>query len=1161
MNGRLLALGVLCLIAAAPCRMAHAAVVTHTNVEDFLPGLSDGLAVPVFENAIAATGPRNGAVAVVPQPGASIISDDFTYADQTAAEAAGWGFFIGEPMPVPPSAFVFNPSPGSMRMSVGRTQDFHNPAVGGQKSPILAYRNEPVDGDFMVETKLTFAEPRQRERSVGIIIASYGDDFAPLIIDDSMRYIAAAVEGPDVLISGMRAYPGTWPQLSVTGSHTATSYIIRVVKRGQYVYTYFRASESQPWVFHYWFKVPKELSGDPLRPLLVGLYAKSWGGKNAADDIQNIDFDYFRVNRIAPNFTGVYTNVMDAGINAHWSTFSLATHSMQGLRLQMRTGNTLSAGTLTDAGPFVGPDGTADTYFEDNTAMKVPNPDGKRYLEYKLLLDQTPANLPATAISLSGYYQPAPFKASIVSDEAEWGSGGSGLSVQTGGGDLSLTRTLVVHDEFSGSSLGPEWSFRPGNPSAVPPGDYTLTERPGFVRLKVGFPQDLYGGDNDLGGVAVLRTIPAGLTDYEVETEVQMETQQNRASALLLWSGTDDFAGIALARRNFLHWDIGTLGDAILGNGFGPAPTSFYGTNRMQLRISKVGQFLTMSYRDAAGPSPSWRTLFTWNASKSATGGVDWVPTHVALLAKSYDGAQVDRDLVDVDYDYLKISSLAVTGTKDIPVALPAEYTPDALLIYGENAPASAAKFQIQEPGGAWVGPDGTTGSFFTVDEPKIPASLANQATANIRATLNGQQVTGMPYIHALGVQYAVPGAAIVRDTNAADFTGAKLGIDTSVPGLITGMMELGAANVEEFNTTPSGWLFSDVNPGGPLPTSAFTGSAAQLTIPRVVDSWGSGDALTKPRAFLYRDQILTGDYEVEARVTFVEPRQGNRHGGIALVAARPEGTGKDDKIDVTNVLMFGPYQLNGMRFLRFVNNTVGDLGPIGWTGESFYIRMRKVGDNFTGFAKVNASDPWIQVEQTTHPNLANAYVGFLAKSWPLGGETAPQTYSFDYLTVTPIVATSGTYESRVFDLGATGLFPTVGTLGGNAANVRIQWRAADSAATLEAEPWIGPDGTNATTYSGTYQGFLPASVSGKRYYQYRATLPVSSSLNDLALMGLTVGPPSPLDNAIAALRIAGGLKSLEAADLTRLDVVKGDSADKVELTDAVSLARTALGL
>lgn len=58
-----------------------------------------------------------------------------------------------------------------------------------------------------------------------------------------------------------------------------------------------------------------------------------------------------------------------------------------------------------------------------------------------------------------------------------------------------------------------------------------------------------------------------------------------------------------------------------------------------------------------------------------------------------------------------------------------------------------------------------------------------------------------------------------------------------------------------------------------------------------------------------------------------------------------------------------------------------------------------------------------------------------------------------------------------------------------------------------------------------------------------------------------TLTVPINRDDSIRALRIAGGMITATADDRTRLDVLKGASAGKIDIGDAVQLLRTAVGL
>lgn len=87
----------------------------------------------------------------------------------------------------------------------------------------------------------------------------------------------------------------------------------------------------------------------------------------------------------------------------------------------------------------------------------------------------------------------------------------------------------------------------------------------------------------------------------------------------------------------------------------------------------------------------------------------------------------------------------------------------------------------------------------------------------------------------------------------------------------------------------------------------------------------------------------------------------------------------------------------------------------------------------------------------------------------------------------------SGTIESRIFGDGSTERnFNTIEwneNIDCVACNVQIQVRSATNLVDLASAPYIGPDGTSATSYEAPTGDLLPLSSIGDTYVQYLATL------------------------------------------------------------------------
>ena len=1174
---------------------AMAGTITHTNLPDFQNGLSDGIVQVMQETGTGI--PPSGAVGVMPGLGASVINDDFNYTT-VASAAANYLFLMPNTadhaeLATFPSEYLFSgdtptapeataPAAGVLRVHSSRNQDFYNAGLVGQKTPLLVINKTILTGDFVAETKFTIKQPRETNNQrfdglyIGLPAATDVGQATDVPLDNSTLYLATGVSRDPVNRAASRAriYPGVdngFPVNYTTTEYPGLTWYVRIVKRGAYFFTYLKNAETAPWTFHQWFKIPGMASAPGL---VVGLLAVSWGGTNpTAVQYQDDDFEYLKVNRIGA-VAGSFTNVFDAGMSADWQTVALNTSSKQGTKYQLRAGNTLAGGTLTDAGTFAGPDGTTATFFTDDAAQVVSNANAKRYLEYKLLLDAgtppsandtiDPTNLPAFLRSISATFGPAGLTAKLLTNRADFGADAGGIQTQPGDGDVSLLRTEVFRDDFASTTLDAAWTFDPGytllDPAVV--GDYSLSERPGYFRMKVGYPQDYYVGTIKLGGVRLLRNLPASVdaNNFEIETEVNLETQGGRMASLIMWMGPNDYMGIALARRFADTYELGAIEDTVLNNGAPDTIIYNYGSNTLQLRVAKQGTRVTLSFRDPNSVSPSWRVLSSRDTTALATGGADFLPIQIGFLGKSYQLA--DEGTFNYDYNYLRASNLAATGQKDITITLPAGIHPDAVEAFGDNLNSQDLKTQVQDPGGTFVGPDGTSSTFFTVNEPKMPAGLDGITASAIRLSLGSTPASGMPYAHVLGIQYATGSNRVARDTNAADFTAGTLknGVDTTtIPGVVTPTVGTGASQREDFSAATTGWLFS-FNPVG-TSSYSFTDNPgfARVNSVALSDTWAGGTSAEKPRIMLYNSTPVTGDFEIETYVNFPEGRGDWRNQGLAIIQTAA-GAQPDLSLDMTNLIAFGPYRTDALFMLHADNNIYGDGGLGAFTDNAYYLRLRKTGNVFTGFASTDGVNYTTVVSYTLSHAMPSMYVGFFAKSWAVANTVMPtQVTDYDYFKFSPLT-TTGLFESRVLDLGATGLTLISDTLGGNSAAAKLQYRAADTSGALAALPYLGPDGTSATTYAANSSAILTG-VSG-RYVQYRATLPAGSRINDVAVFGSASAtvPLSRLD-AVSALRIAGGLQAASLTDTARLDVVKGASAGRIGLEDAVSILRTVNGL
>jgi hypothetical protein len=838
----------------------------------------------------------------------------------------------------------------------------------------------------------------------------------------------------------------------------------------------------------------------------------------------------------------------------------------------------------------VGPDNTAATFYQGDVANILPAAtQGKRYLEYKLFMDAVNAtpdhasiiNLPSVVMNVKATYQPAPVAANILTSKPDFGADTGNVAVQNGDGDLGLTRTVVFRDDFDnntspvGDMTNPadtsDWVFDAGthnlDPSVV--GNYSWNGNTGsdgqavpgpagWMRIETGYMQDIYGGAKG-GGVRMFHTL-GGRTDFEVETEVNVETQSNRMAGLYLWMNDSNFIGISAARRFPDTAQVGLEDDAIINNNFFTPDMIYtnYGTNHVFLRITKKGQIITLSYRDA--DSPTWRVHRVYNTAGMASGGSDFVPVLAGLMAKSFDHA--DRDTKFADFNYFQISTVADTGSRDLNFTLPAGATPDTLIALSDDA--DSLSYQVKDSNGNFVGPDGTAGSTFTPNQSRLPASVHGPNIV-ARATFSGTNPAGTPYLHAFGVQYA--NGPVARDSNVADFTAGltKSGVNvTDQPGTVFPEPALGTPIYQQdFSSSPADWLFSNNWNGKSTPssTATFTGGNAELAVATPTDTWAPGAANDKPRVFLYRNTPVTGDFQIDTKITFPAGRDTNRNSGIGVIQAQ-DGATPDFNLDMTNVMNFGPYTLDNVGYLAMLhgdNNNFGDAPHIpdlpGYTPDVYCLSVQKIGNTFTGFASTDGVTYTNVVSYTFAHNFTNMYVGLFSKAW---GGTGSNVMDFDAFKFTPLI-TTGTFESRHLDLGASaaGLTPLV-TSDGNTSGVKLQFRAADTEADLASATYAGPDGTTATFYSGTYAGPLTG-LAGKRWFQYKATISAGNILNDVGVVGAN-SSTLPLSRADVAtvLKIAAGIQSATSSDKSRYDM-NGDNS--IDLADAARALRSVNGL
>jgi hypothetical protein len=124
----------------------------------------------------------------------------------------------------------------------------------------------------------------------------------------------------------------------------------------------------------------------------------------------------------------------------------------------------------------------------------------------------------------------------------------------------------------------------------------------------------------------------------------------------------------------------------------------------------------------------------------------------------------------------------------------------------------------------------------------------------------------------------------------------------------------------------------------------------------------------------------------------------------------------------------------------------------------------------------------------------------------------------------------------------------TFGVVSFGSGTIGYRWRR--NGQDLDDRP--GLTGTHAATLRIAAVTTLDAGVYDARVY---------NECESVYSNAATLSVPLHRDDAVRALRIAGGLTPASADDRARLDVVGGASSGSVDLSDATRLLRTVMGL
>jgi hypothetical protein len=198
----------------------------------------------------------------------------------------------------------------------------------------------------------------------------------------------------------------------------------------------------------------------------------------------------------------------------------------------------------------------------------------------------------------------------------------------------------------------------------------------------------------------------------------------------------------------------------------------------------------------------------------------------------------------------------------------------------------------------------------------------------------------------------------------------------------------------------PSPWVAQDINvAANQAGTSTYDSGTGTWTINGGGDDiWGTSDK------FRYVYQDASGDCEIEARVTSVENTDNWAKAGVMI----RESTAADARF-----VMVAQLPNNGVS-IQWRTATGGsaayDGGPVGRTASVKYVRLKRVGNTFTGYYKANAGDPWIQINTglpggTVDVTMATATKIGLAVTAHTG-TTATDANRINTSTFTSIVAT-----------------------------------------------------------------------------------------------------------------------------------------------------------
>lgn len=99
------------------------------------------------------------------------------------------------------------------------------------------------------------------------------------------------------------------------------------------------------------------------------------------------------------------------------------------------------------------------------------------------------------------------------------------------------------------------------------------------------------------------------------------------------------------------------------------------------------------------------------------------------------------------------------------------------------------------------------------------------------------------------------------------------------------------------------------------------------------------------------------------------------------------------------------------------------------------------------------------------------------------------------------------TYTSSVFDTGSSGVvYYTLSWTETAAPNADLKFQVrAGTTSDLSAQPWVGPDGTSGSYFTVPNGEYLPSSLNGKRYIQYKAFFYCYDTINTIVFNDMTI--------------------------------------------------------